>query len=120
MGFFEIFPLLFTLMFLLVLGVILSNLIRGVKQERKNNASPRLTVPATVVAKRDEMIRHYSSGANGVGHSSHSTRYYATFQFDSGDRMELQLQGFEYGMLVEGDRGNLSFQGTRFLSFERT
>ena len=43
-----------------------------------------------------------------------------TFQVDSGDRMELSVSGSEYGMLVEGDRGKLSFQGTRYLSFERS
>lgn len=45
---------------------------------------------------------------------------YATFQVESGDRMELRLAGNEYGLLVEGDKGKLSFQGTRFLGFERT
>jgi len=39
---------------------------------------------------------------------------------ESGDRFELQLQGQEYGLLVEGDRGKLTFQGTRFLEFQRT
>lgn len=51
---------------------------------------------------------------------SASTSYYATFEVESGDRMELQLSGQEYGQLAEGDTGVLSFQGTRFLSFDRT
>lgn len=29
------------------------------------------------------------------------------------------MTGYEFGMLVEGDRGKLSFQGTRYLGFER-
>jgi hypothetical protein len=33
--------------------------------------------------------------------------------------MELQVDGSEYGMLVEGDQGRLTFQGTRYLGFER-
>lgn len=49
-----------------------------------------------------------------------STRYYATFQVESGDRMELAVSGPEYGMLAEGDRGTLTFQGTRYLGFERS
>ena len=49
-----------------------------------------------------------------------STSYYATFQVESGDRMELLLNGREYGLLAEGDRGWLTFQGTRYLGFERT
>ena len=38
---------------------------------------------------------------------------------ESGDRMEFSLTGPEYGMLLEGDSGKLSFQGTRYLGFER-
>jgi hypothetical protein len=33
--------------------------------------------------------------------------------------MELFIPKNEVGMLVEGDKGILSFQGTRFISFER-
>ena len=42
-----------------------------------------------------------------------------TFEVESGDRMELHVDGSEYGMLVEGDYGMLSFQGTRYLGFVR-
>jgi hypothetical protein len=34
--------------------------------------------------------------------------------------MELQMDGRDYGLLVEGDIGRLTFQGTRYLKFERT
>ncbi len=116
MGIFEIFPILFIMMFLLVFGVILTRIIKDIGQQNKNNHSPRLTVQATVVGKRDEQA-YYPSGRTHGG--THRTQYFATFQVESGDRMELQLQGFEYGMLVEGDTGKLSFQGTRYLGFER-
>jgi hypothetical protein len=52
-------------------------------------------------------------------HSSTSTSYYVTFEVESGDRMELHVEGHEYGLLVEGDKGDLSFQGTRYLGFVR-
>ncbi len=116
---FAIFPVLFIGVFLLVFGTILVTLIQGIGQWNKNNHSPRLTVQATVVAKRQDISRHRHSGVNEMHHTSHSTRYYATFQVESGDRMELQLQGREYGMLIEGDRGKVTFQGTRYLGFER-
>jgi hypothetical protein len=48
-----------------------------------------------------------------------STSYYATFEFDTGDRQELHIPRQDFGMLSEGDAGMLTFQGTRFLSFER-
>ena len=93
--------------------------VRGISQWNKNNNSPRLTVPATIVAKRTNVTHHHHNGAGGHHHHHTSTTYYVTFQVDSGDRMELQVDGTEYGMLIEGDRGELSFQGTRYLSFER-
>ena len=33
--------------------------------------------------------------------------------------MELRVNGREYGMIAEGDRGKLTFQGSRYLDFER-
>ena len=119
---FAIFPIIFSLMFLLVFGVVIFGLIKGISQWNKNNNSPRLTVPATVVAKRTNVSHHHHNhGVDHVGHhTSTSTSYYVTFQVESGDRMELHMAGNQYGLLVEGDRGRLTFQGTRFLSFERT
>ncbi|MBO1913429.1 DUF2500 domain-containing protein, partial [Microvirga sp. 3-52] len=52
-------------------------------------------------------------------HSSTTTSYYVTFQFESGDRTEFSLNGSQYGMLAETDIGKLSFQGTRYLGFAR-
>lgn len=115
MGFmFGVFPVFFGIMFLLVFGMIVVNIFRGIGQWNKNNNSPRLTVEATVVAKRGDVHRHHHDH-----HTSTSTTYYVTFQVASGDRMELQVEGPEYGMLVEGDFGDLTFQGTRYLGFIR-
>ena len=113
---FGIFPIIFSLSFLLIVGVVIFGFITAIRQWNKNNNSPRLTVPATVVAKRTNVSHHH--GTNSGVH--HSTSYYVTFQVESGDRMELHMAGNQYGLLVEGDRGMLTFQGTRFLSFERT
>ena len=116
LGFFVIYRLLmFTAIPLIMLLIIATHLIRSIKQWNKDNRSPRLTVPATVVAKREDYRRRRNEN-----HTSHKTDYYATFQVESGDRMGLSLQGHEYGLLLEGDRGNLTFQGSRFLGFERT
>lgn len=114
------FDVMFSLVFFLVIAVFVVTVIRGISQWNKNNHSPRLTVEATVVAKRTQVSHHHhGGGAHHAGHTTTSTSYYVTFQVESGDRMELHVDGYEYGMLVEGDRGRLSFQGTRYLGFER-
>ena len=109
-GFDMLFSILFPILFLVVLGMILYTIIGNISTWNKNNHSPRLTVPATVVAKRTEVSRH---------HTDNTMMHNATFQVESGDRMELEVDGSDYGMLVEGDIGKLMFQGTRYLGFER-
>lgn len=109
---FDLFPVLFFLVFALIIGVFIVNGVKSARQWNKNNHSPQLTVPAVVAAKRTRV----SGGGN---HNAH-TSYYVTFQVESGDRMELSVDGSDYGLLAEGDKGKLTFQGTRFLSFERS
>ena len=106
-----------SLIFLVVIGMFIFIAAKGISQWNKNNHSPRLTVPAIVVAKRTNVSHHHHH--NNMHHTTHSTTYYVTFQVQSGDRMELHVTGQEYGLLVEGDQGSLSFQGTRYLGFER-
>lgn len=116
---FDMFSIMFTIVFVLVIGAFIVTAVKGIGQWNKNNNSPRLTVPATVVSKRTNVTRHHHGGANGHHHHHTSTTYYVTFQVESGDRMELHVAGHEYGLLVEGDNGRLTFQGTRYLGFER-
>ena len=118
MGFY-MFEIMFMLVFVLVIGVFVVTAVQGISQWHKNNNSPRLTVPAVIVAKRTNVSRHHHGGANGHHHHTTSTSYYVTFQVEIGDRMELRVAGQEYGLLVEGDRGSLTFQGTRYLDFAR-
>ena len=123
MGFgmgFGAFGAMFSIVFVLVIGMFVVTFVKGIGEWNKNNNSPRLTVPAVIVAKRTNVSHHHHHhGAGHVGHTTRSTTYYATFQFASGDRMEMHMTGQEYGMLVEGDRGDLTFQGTRYLGFVR-
>lgn len=101
---FTIVPIFIGIIFIIVIFNVLSSIRQGIK----NNNSPRLTVPAEVVSKRIHVQGDHSR-----------TTYYVTFEVQSGDRMELIVEGAEYGKLVEQDLGLLSFQGTRYLSFER-
>ena len=112
----SVFPVIFTVMFVGIFIMFIVTAVRGIGRWHKNNNSPRLTVQATVVSKRMEVTHHHDANM----HTRHSsTWYYATFQVESGDRMELSIPDRDYGYLVEGDRGSLAFQGTRFLSFNR-
>ena len=109
------FPILFTLGFLLVLGIFIFAFVQSLRQWNKNNHSPRLTVDAMVTDKREDVTAHHQAQTHAV---THSTSYFVTFQVESGDRLELCLSGQDYGLLAPGDVGRLTFQGTRYLGFE--
>ncbi len=114
--------IMFQMVFFCVCAVMLFLIAKKISTWNKNNHSPRLTVPATVVTKRTQVTQQQHAnagdptGAHGFSTTT-STSYYVTFQVESGDRMELRVSRSEYGLLAEGDQGNLSFQGTRFLGF---
>lgn len=56
------FEILFFLIFALVLCLFIVMIVRGVSQWHRNNNSPRLTVEATVVAKRIDVSHHHHGG----------------------------------------------------------
>ena len=103
-------------------ATFLSSIVTGVKEKRANDAAPVLTVEALVKTKRMDSY-HTAPTYDGEGRmtssGTHHTSYYATFEVESGDRLELQVSDYEYGQLAEGDRGKLTFQRKRFLKFER-
>ena len=116
---FSIMRIMVPVIFVLVFGIIIVAMVRGIGEWNKNNHSPKLSVPAKVVSRRTAVSHHHHHQGNGMYHTHTATSYYVTFQVESGDRMELQVSGREYGMLAEGNIGKLTFQGTRYLSFER-
>lgn len=111
---------LFTIIFIFAFGVFAFSIIKSFCQWVKNNHSPRLTVDAVVTGKREETDHTTNSDATGVMTSHSSTTYHVTFEVESSDRMEFRVSSFQYAMVMQGDKGKLTFQGTRFLNFERT
>ena len=119
------FDFMFTAVFVLIVAGFVITIGNGISTWNKNNQSPRLTVTAMVVSKRTDVSHHSHANAGDItgahGYTTTSfTSYYVTFQVESGDRMEFSVTSVEYGMLAEGDMGRLSFQGTRYLAFERS
>ena len=123
---FTLVPIFIGVIFVIMLVSIISGLSRNAKRERKNDQSPRVTADVKVVSKRMEVGGNRSNrrmGADGMmenGYSYSYSDYFVTFEFNSGDRLELPVDGSDYGLLVEGDQGKLTFQGTRYLGFARS
>lgn len=115
---FAILPIVYGVIFLVVFLVCIVIGIRIAREWKKANRLPRLTVDAKVLAKRTN-VKHYRRNRGPNHHYTNYTDYYVTFQVSGGDRMELQVQDWQYGLLLEGDEGKLTFQGIRYLDFQR-
>ena len=113
-GFFDMHNLLFSILFtaipLIIVGMILFAVIRGLRTYMANNASPVRQERVTVIGKRMQVW-------GGSGDSSAKTSYYITFETSAGERVELPVKGPEYGACREGEAGTLTWQGTRFKGF---
>jgi hypothetical protein len=105
------FDIMFTIVpifIFIVFGVIIYTIVTSAARYSKNSSSPVLTAQARVVGKRMEV-----TGDHAV------TWYYATFEVETGERIELVMKGEEYGLLVEGDEGTITYQGEWFKGFQR-
>lgn len=112
-GFMDTFGTVFlVVVFVVIISVFIIGIGGSIKTWSKNNSSPELTIPVNVKTKRTET-------RGGTGDSAANTWYYVTFEVQSGDRIELPLRGHEFGQLAEGDQGLLTYQGTRYINFNR-
>jgi hypothetical protein len=108
-------PLFILIISIVVVTVLLVAIVRAIAQWHRNNLQPVSSMSAQVVAKRTRVTGHNSPNYNGRT----TTFYYCTFEDAQGTRHEFRVSGPEYGQLVEGDLGTLSYQGTRYKGFQR-
>lgn len=90
----------------IVCGLILA------RTHAQNNAQPVLTVPVRLIKKKKE----YHSGTGGRHHASLSL----FFLTENEEFLDFNVNSFDWEMYNEGDLGNLTYQGFRFIKFERT
>ncbi|MNM86227.1 hypothetical protein D3C76_62250 [compost metagenome] len=95
-----------------VVGSLLFVVIKGLYVWLSNNAAEVLQRSCRIIDKRIDM---WGSG----NHSNLSSNYYITFEFEDSSRIELYVTHSYYGIISVGDRGTLTYQGTRFKDFDR-
>ncbi|AMV37893.1 DUF2500 domain-containing protein [Planctomyces sp. SH-PL62] len=103
--------------FLAVFATLAVQAASGIAEWSRNNALTVQESPARVLAKRTEM--RGGGPRHGHGRGRVRTYYYVAFDLRSGERQEFEVPGPEYGVLVEGDEGTLTHQGTRYHGFRR-
>ena len=116
---FSLFPVLFIIVFV----VILFSFVMNGARYWKNYSSPKQSHYARIVAKRTE-VRHHTHHHGGGGNPAHitgssRTYYYITLEFDNGERKEFLDVKRLYGLVAEGDTGYAMTQGDWIVAFER-
>lgn len=102
--------LVFVAFVLLQISIVSLTLIKRSKFRNRNKKLPVVSSKATMISKRIQNVI-----LNGHG----STVYFCTFELEDGNRIELLIDGREYGLLAEGDCGEVTYQGDRFISIDR-
>lgn len=94
--------------FILLGVIILIYAINYIYEKKKDAKILTTTVTARVIAKRMPSLGRAGSD------------YFVTFELESGERIELNVSGSQYGLCMEGDDGILKHkEGKTFVSFER-
>ncbi len=80
----------------------------------KDWISPKLTVVATVVAKKTVVVNTTQNGC-----ASTNYMYQVSFRVENGEVLAMYVPRSDYKLLVPGDVGRLTAKRTQYISFER-
>ncbi len=96
-------------------------LLRGLYIWNKNNHSPRVTEEAEVYTKRQDFstFTHRDRNVHFGSCRTIRVRYFVVFQTQNSGAVKLKVSSDDFDMLREGEKGMLTFQGTRFLGFKK-
>ena len=106
------FIVMFSMVISLILIIILANWW-------KNRRSPLIVTMATVLDKRIE-ARNSRHKNITFGYTTHKIFiYYITFLLEGGTQIELRVNKLNYSEIQKGYNGKLTFQGTKYIKFEK-
>ena len=110
------------LFFVLVVAVIVvAASFRYVQQRREkqaNDAAPLLQKRVIVSNKREKVINDRRSRQQTVTPAGSEMRYEASFKPETGGlEMTFRLEAQQYHQLTVGEKGTLSYKGSRFVGF---
>ena len=92
--------------------LIIAQTVKSIRNMKKR------TVQAEVISK--EIKRPYTKAIAKAGVSGTDWfEFYAVFRTENGKKLELQMPKEIYDAIEEGDKGQLTYKGYYFISFDR-
>lgn len=114
--FMSLLQILIPILLFAVFSIILLYVLNSMITWSHENKYPVSTVQATVLTKRTQVIPHFHEFETHLFYPT-SIYYFATFEFENGENMELEMNAQEFNKMAEGDFGSLTFQGDDLLHF---
>jgi hypothetical protein len=116
---FGIFGGLFVLVVFGIFVLIGFMLIKSFTDRTRNNGSPVVTSRVTVTAKTMNTAYRGNYIPDNISVQTPYNTYFITFEFANGNRAEFTVPRTDYAYISEHDAGVLTYQGSRYINFER-
>lgn len=111
-------PLFFIIIIALIVVAASFRFVQQRREKAANDAAPLQQKQVVVSNKREKPVNDRRSRQQEVTPAGTSMRYEASFKpLNGGLEKTFHVQAQQYHALTVGDKGTLSYKGTRFIGF---
>jgi uncharacterized protein YxeA len=111
-------PLFFIVIIALIVIAASFRFVQQRREKADNDAAPLVQKQVVVSNKREKPLNDRRSRQQEVSPAGTSMRYEASFKPQSGGlEQTFRLDARQYHALTVGDKGTLSYKGSRFIDF---
>ncbi|EGT0667786.1 TPA: DUF2500 domain-containing protein [Citrobacter werkmanii] len=111
-------PLFFIVIIVLIVVAASFRFVQQRREKADNDAAPLVQKQVVVSNKREKPLNDRRSRQQEVSPAGTSMRYEASFKPQSGGlEQTFRLDAQQYHALTVGDKGTLSYKGSRFIDF---
>lgn len=111
-------PFFFILIIVLIVVAASFRFIQQRRESAANDALPVVEKRVEITVKREKAAKETRSRQRDVAPPAQTMRYEARFRPQGGGmEMAFRLEAEQYHALTVGDKGTLSYQGSRFIRF---
>ena len=111
-------PLFFIVIIVLIVVAASFRFVQQRREKADNDTAPLVQKPVVVSNKREKPLNDRRSRQQEVSPAGTSMRYEVSFKPQSGGfEQTFRLDAQQYHALTVGDKGTLSYKGSRFVDF---
>lgn len=111
-------PLFFVVIIVLIVVAASFRFVQQRREKADNDAAPLVQKQVVVTNKREKPLNDRRSRQQEVSPAGTSMRYEASFKPQNGGlEHTFRLDAQQYHALTVGDKGTLSYKGSRFVDF---